>query len=413
MLWLIRAECADAGYTQRMFRFTFAALVVMSAAALQAQFTMQDSGTTADLRGIVNVGNGTAWASGTHGTVLRTEDSGFVWQGCTVPPGAEKLDFRGIQAFDDQTAIVMSSGRGDLSRVYKTTDGCATWKLVFTNPDADGFFDGVQVKFTNRDAIGKQVDGKHAHGFLLGDPVGGIFPIFETGDSGDTWIRRESYKAQGAPAGCKVDQFQAQQGEAAFAASNQALLDGTEGPIFVTGGSVTRIAYATEFGLDGSLCHRIAHQVGLPIGAANASSGSFAVAPAFVIPVGAQNRPEARLVIVGGDYAHPDQRAKVAASITKLDSSFRQVKLAETQPHGYRSSVAYDVATKKWITVGPNGTDVSTDDGLNWRALKPGYGDDPNADKQWNALSLPYVVGPHGRIGRLRDDALADAKQPR
>jgi len=40
-------------------------------------------------------------------------------------------------------------------------------------------------------------------------------------------------------------------------------------------------------------------------------------------------------------------------------------------PHGYRSSVAYYEEAKIWIAVGPNGTDVSTDDGRNWRALLP------------------------------------------
>ncbi len=108
-----------------------------------AQWEIQNSGTTADLRGIDNVGGGVAWASGTNGTVLRTEDGGYLWQACAVPPGAEHLDFRGIQAFDANTAIVMSSGKGDLSRLYKTTDGCHTWKLVFTNPDKDGFWDAL------------------------------------------------------------------------------------------------------------------------------------------------------------------------------------------------------------------------------------------------------------------------------
>ena len=60
--------------------------------------------------------------------VSPPEDGGYLWQGCAIPPGAEKLDFRGIQAFDENTAIVMSSGKGDLSRLYKTTDGCRTWK---------------------------------------------------------------------------------------------------------------------------------------------------------------------------------------------------------------------------------------------------------------------------------------------
>src|ERR1700756_2395899 len=110
----------------------------------QAQWDLEDSHTTADLRGIDNVGGGVAWASGTNGTVLRTEDGGYVWQSCSIPPGAEKLDFRGVQAFDANTAIVMSSGPGDQSRLYKTTDGCHTWKLILKNPySPDGFFDAI------------------------------------------------------------------------------------------------------------------------------------------------------------------------------------------------------------------------------------------------------------------------------
>jgi hypothetical protein len=75
---------------------------------------------------------------------------------------------------------------------------------------------------------------------------------------------------------------------------------------------------------------------------------------------------------------------------------------AETMPHGYRSAVAWDAGANEWITVGPNGTDISTDDGKNWRALQPdvGRGEAADADRNWNALSLPFVVGPKGRIGK-------------
>jgi hypothetical protein len=83
-------------------------------------------------------------------------------------------------------------------------------------------------------------------------------------------------------------------------------------------------------------------------------------------------------------------------------------KLALSPPHGYRSAVAYDAQEKLWITVGPNGTDVSSDDGKNWRAIHPSITlhESPDADRNWNALSLPFVVGPHGRIGRLDPAAL-------
>jgi hypothetical protein len=64
-------------------------------------------------------------------------------------------------------------------------------------------------------------------------------------------------------------------------------------------------------------------------------------------------------------------------------------------PHGFRSAVAYEEGTKSWIAVGPNGTDVSHDDGRTWVSLKPTTGEQADADTNWNALSLPFVVGPN------------------
>ena len=146
----------------------------------------RDSGTTADLRGIDNVGGGVAWASGTNGTVLRTEDGGYLWQPCAVPPGAEHLDFRGIQAFDANTAIVMSSGKGDLSRLYKTTDGCQTWKLVFTNPDKDGFWDALIMTDQNIGTVHWRscAGGRHRGQFRFSDSDL-VFPTYHTIDGGE------------------------------------------------------------------------------------------------------------------------------------------------------------------------------------------------------------------------------------
>ncbi len=108
-------------------------------------------------------------------------------------------------------------------------------------------------------------------------------------------------------------------------------------------------------------------------------------------------------VAVGGDYQKPSAIVKTAIY---SDDSGKSWALAITPPHGYRSAVAYDAATKTWITVGPNGTDISTDDGRNWRPLRPLPGEAPDTDQHWNALSLPFVVGPKGRIGVLETAAL-------
>ena len=121
--------------------FVLASTLFLVSGVCSAQsWQLQQSGTAAGLRGIHAVDGKVVWASGTEGTVLRSLDGGAQWQRCATPPSAEKLDFRGIWAWDARTAFALSSGPGDLSRLYRTTDGCTTWKLIFTNPDAGGFW---------------------------------------------------------------------------------------------------------------------------------------------------------------------------------------------------------------------------------------------------------------------------------
>jgi photosystem II stability/assembly factor-like uncharacterized protein len=345
-------------------------LLLAACGAAHAQWQLQNSGTAADLRGIDNVGAGVAWASGTNGTVLRTEDGGYLWQNCAIPPGAEHLDFRGIQAFDANTAIVMSSGKGDLSRLYKTTDGCNTWKLAFTNPDKDGFWDGLRF------------DHSTGYGVLLGDPVDGRFSLWRSRNKGNSWNAESNSIAQG---------LKAREDEGVFAASNSALAVDEFTTAFVTGGTAGSRILSIDRGQNGM---RGVGDSALPIARGSQSSGAFSIA-----------RREGWSVVVGGDYLKPEERNGTAA----CDGNGHYWQLAQTPPHGYRSAVAYDAASKTWITVGPNGTDISTDDGRNWRAVHPDLAmhEAPDADRNWNALSLPFVVGPHGRIGKLSPKAFA------
>jgi photosystem II stability/assembly factor-like uncharacterized protein len=342
-------------------------LSIIAAMSAQAQWTLQQSHTTAGLRGVHNVGGGVVWASGTQGTVLRTSDDGQTWQTCAVPQGGEKLDFRGVQAFDRNTAVVMSSGPGDLSRLYRTVDGCRSWKLVFTNPDASGFWDAIQF-------------ARASFGMLIGDQVRGHFPAFISTDAGDTW-QLIDLKAVAA----------ADKNQSFFAASNSSLLvDVPRDQInMITGGGTTSLIT-----IDGYFTSRAKiSRTHLDL-ASGEAAGGFSLASRMA-------GSDLVLVAVGGDYRAPDQARGTATY--RIGGRWRA---SVTPPHGYRSAVAYYAPAKAWITVGPNGTDISTDDGRNWRAPKLTAEQAPDAYKNWNALSLPFVTGPNGRIGKLNPDAL-------
>ena len=380
-------------YISSMVRFALnLALLFSMLPCAEGQWTLQTSPTTADLRGIDNVGDGIAWASGTNGTILRTTDTGSHWQLCTIPPNAEHLDFRGVQAFDAQTAIVMSSGTGDLSRLYKTTDGCASWELLFTNPDKDGFFDALQIPASPPSHEKKRL-------VLLGDPVKGHFIV---------WGIRP-FAAPKKIARPLITLPRSHPGQAVFAASNSslfvyngdfALFNPLGGFWFGTGGrSGARVFNSASSPGSGYQSTK------LPLGDGKDSSGVFSLGfVTFICPL--TTKPcyiRKNVVAVGGDYELPDDGRASAAFSSNYG---RRWHAALTQPHGYRSAVAYDTTNKTWITVGPNGTDISTDDGRNWHPLTPSKDDATDADKQWNALALPYVVGPHGRIGKLNPRAL-------
>jgi photosystem II stability/assembly factor-like uncharacterized protein len=186
----------------------FLAAALAATTQAYAQWDLQDSHTGATLQSVHAVSERTAWASGADGAILRTNDGGSKWQPCVIPQGAEKLDFPGIQASDENTAVVMSTGKGGLSRIYKTIDGCQTWRLVFTNPDAEGSFKGL------RRVTDKQL-------YLLGDPVEGKFSVFYSPDGGDNWFTTDD------------PGLEAEKGETTFAVGNGALA--SVGPFLLFG----------------------------------------------------------------------------------------------------------------------------------------------------------------------------------
>ena len=70
--------------SERPFVLLFAVYAALSKAApatdAAPHFEMQDSGVTANLRGISAVSDSVVWASGENGTIVRTLDGGEHWE---------------------------------------------------------------------------------------------------------------------------------------------------------------------------------------------------------------------------------------------------------------------------------------------------------------------------------------------
>ena len=338
----------------------FLLLILLQLPAYAQWWSVQTSGLDTNLRGIsVKYDEGSqgkqhyfVWASGSNGVILRSTNSGATWKQLNVPGGGE-LDFRDIEAFDAQTAYVMSSGDEDKSRIYKTTDGGKTWKLEYSDKRTGFFLDALACE-------------TRTHCYALSDPVEGKFLVLATED-GEHWkeLPREKMPA-------------ALPGEGAFAASGSALALCEDGSIyFGTGVGAARIFRSG----DGGQSWKVANT---PI-AFGASSGIFSVA--------CEGRGGA-LVAVGGDYKKPAEAKRVAVYSEDGGETWQ---LAETQPGGYRSAVgscAYD----DFAAVGPNGTDVSNDKGKHW--MHTDY-------LNLNAVSFDgregWAVGAKGTIARFNN----------
>ena len=321
------------------------AVVAGVATAGEARVEPQQSGVDVRLRGISAVDANVGWASGRKGTVLRTVDGGAHWQNVSVP-GAGALDFRDVEGFDADTALVLSIGPGESSRVYRTADGGATWTQVLRNRDERAFFDCMAF------------EGQR--GWLMGDPVDGRFQLYATRDGGQHWM----LDANGPPA---------IEGESAFAASGSCIARLHDAIAIASGGSAARV----HLRRDGER-HWAVLETGMARGKPEA--GVFGLAPTT-----------GGMFAVGGDYKL-ETAAGNAASWSR-DTKRQSMRILEA-PRGFRSGVAcIDVIADNCIAVGPSGVDAWTSQ---WKPL---------SETGFDAVSLRgntgWASGDAGRIARI------------
>ncbi len=296
-------------------------------------------------------GEMTVWASGSKGVILRSTDAGKNWTRLHVAQG-KSLDFRGVQAFDENNAYLMSSGEGGKSRIYRTRDGGKSWEMQYSDARKEFFLDAISCKSSTEC-------------FALSDPVDGKFLILHTED-GKHW---KELPNAGMP--------QALAKEGAFAASNSSLLlYGEQEIYFATGGPAARVFHSADRGKSWTV-------TATPVLYGKSAAGIFSLA-----------RWGETVVVVGGDYEKPEQMERAAAY--SLDQG-KTWKLAEKGPAGYRSAVATHGAG--FVAVGPNGEEMSPD-GIQWM---------PVGEVNLNAVAFlaeaGWGVGGQGTVARFAEKA--------
>ncbi|MBT7501510.1 MAG: oxidoreductase [Gemmatimonadales bacterium] len=318
--------------------------------------TLQESGTDALLQAISFGDGGVIWASGHQATWVRSVDRGETWTAGTVE-GAEGLQFRDVHAFGGFGAYLMSSGNGDLSRIYRTDDRGQSWTLQYTAYDRAAFIDCMDFWSEDR-------------GLVYGDAVDGVPFILSTEDGGATWGR---VPAERLPV--------ALQGEGGFAASGTCLVTGDDGRAWIaTGnGERARVLSTMDYGVTWT-----ATDVPVPGGT---SAGLTTV----------QMNRESRGIAMGGIIGQDSVRTD--NMVTTLDGGATWQLAAAPSIDGPVYGVALvDFGPESHIlAVGPRGLSWSTDFAETWVTV--------DTLSYWAVAHTGaedgWAVGPGGRIAHL------------
>jgi len=319
--------------------------------------TTQSSGTTALLQAVSPVNDDVVWVSGHEGSYARSVDGGANWE-AAVMAGEEHLQFRDVEAFDANTAYLMSAGSGDLSRIYRTDDGGESWRHQFTAQHAEAFLDCMA--FWDRD-----------RGLAYGDEVDGLPYILRTKDGGDHWDRIAS---SGLPA--------ALEGEGGFAASGTCLIAQAEGKAWIATGAAShpRVLRTEDWGESWSA-------VDVPV----VGGGSSGLA---TIQMGTDGRGIALGGTVGGDTLRTENVALTSDGGANWIQGVHPMMLGPI----YGSALVAVGGGWRVLAVGPKGMDLSQRLAGGWQTV--------DTQSYWAvgfaSSEAGWAVGPQGRITRLR-----------
>jgi photosystem II stability/assembly factor-like uncharacterized protein len=295
-------------------------------------------------RGLSVVNDNVIWLSGNKGTIQSSIDGGKTFDKIQVK-GFEKNDFRDIQAFDSNTAVIMAINEPAL--ILRTENGGKDWKTVFSNTTKGMFLDAMDFNANN--------------GVVIGDPIDGHFFLATSNDKGKNW--------KGVPEKMRPV---ADSGEACFASSGTNIrVHNLKKFVFISGGLASHFYCKNK-------------KTSIPILQGKESTGANSIA----------FKNKKTFIVVGGDFLQKDDTDKNCVITNDGGKTWRFPK---NPPSGYRSCIEY-LNTDRWITCGLNGVDISNDNGETWTKISDQSFHVVGKAKKGNAV---YLAGNDGKIGKL------------
>ena len=320
--------------------------------SLSIEIIPLETGTNASLRGLSVVSENIAWASGSEGTFLRTID-GESWHADTVP-GAGTYQFRDIEAFSENEAILMTAGFP--AKFYKTSNGGESWTETYSNETEGIFFDAMGF-------------WDQMNGIAFSDAIDGHLVIITTKDGGASWQEIDYEHLPASPA----------EGEGGFAASGTCLTTFGDSLVWIGLGSPdSRVFRSDDRGKTWDVVVTDMKQE-------SSSAGIFSLA----------FQSESFGIAVGGDYEKPQDPTKNMAITTDGGATW---KLKNTQrPSGYRSAIYNLPESEIWVASGRGGMYYSLDNGQTWQLLDTaGF-----YTTQFASQNIGYATGSEGRISKI------------
>lgn len=328
----------------------FMVLLSCPVLAQQPRVEVLTSGTKTSLRGLSVVTDNVVWVSGSNGTVGKSSNAGKNWKWYTVR-GFEKSDFRDIEAFSANVAIVISIG--EPAYILKTIDGGENWRIVYENKTKGMFLDAMDF-----------MNGRE--GIVVGDPIRDKAFIATTIDGGETWQE------------LKDKSVRTDSGEAFFAASGTNVRLFRNGEFFMVSGGRSSNLITNN------------NKTTLPILQGKETTGANSI-DVFDNGYGKKSN---HMIVVGGDFNADSLMEKNCFISSDGGKKWKEPK---EPPHGYRSCVEY-LSKDDVLSCGLNGVDYSHNGGRTWDWIsKEGF----NVCRIARMGTAIFLAGANGKVGRI------------